>query len=337
MGAYATALPGGVPVTPEHAQRLAGLWGFPVPDRRGMTAPEMIDAAAEGRLDVLFAVGGNFMEVLPDPVFARTALARLPVRAHMDIVLSSQMLLDPADVVVLLPAATRYETPGGVTQTSTERRVIFSPEIPGRRIGEARPEWEVFMDLARRVRPDLADRLRFDGTPAIREEIARAIPFYDGIQGLARAGDQFQYGGRRLCAGWRFPTPDGKARFSVVPLPARRVPDGAFVVATRRGKQFNSMVQERRDALTGAAREAVLMNREDAARLGLRDADRVLLRSATGEFRGRVRIAPVRPGNLEVHWPEGNALIDRRRRSPEAGIPDYTAVVWVERLDGQSE
>jgi molybdopterin-dependent oxidoreductase alpha subunit len=335
MGAYATVLPGGLPFAADHVRRFSDLWGFPVPDHRGMTAPEMIDAASEGRLDVLFSVGGNFMEVLPDPAHARAALGRVPVRAHMDIVLSTQMLLDPADVVVLLPAATRYETPGGVTETSTERRVIFSPEIPGRRIGEARPEWDVFMDLARRVRPDLADRLRFQGTPAIREEIARAIPFYDGVQRLSRAGDSFQYGGPHLCAGWQFPTPDGKAHFTVVPLPARHVPEGAFVVATRRGKQFNSMVQERHDALTGATREAVLMSREDADRLGLKGADAIVLRSGAGEFRGHVCIAPMRPGNLEVHWPEGNVLIDRRRRSPEADIPDYNAVVWVERIDGQ--
>jgi anaerobic selenocysteine-containing dehydrogenase len=107
-----------------------------------------------------------------------------------------------------------------------------------------------------------------------------------------------------------------------------------FAVATRRGKQFNSMVQERHDALTGAVREAVLMNRDDADRRGLRDTDPVILRSETGEFRGRVRIAPVKPGNLEVHWPEGNVLINRGRRSPQAGIPDYNAVVSVERADG---
>src|SRR2546430_4894772 len=104
--------------------------------------------------------------------------------------------------------ATRYETPGGVTETSTERRVIFSPEIPGRRISEARPEWDVFMDVARRVRPDLAGRLGFESTAAIRADIARAIPFYDGIQRLQNAGDQFQYGGPHLCWGWKFPTPD---------------------------------------------------------------------------------------------------------------------------------
>jgi molybdopterin-dependent oxidoreductase alpha subunit len=335
MGAYATALPGGVPNAPEHAQRLAALWGFPVPTGPGLTAPEMMDAAHEGRLDVLVSAGGNFPEVLPDPAYVRAAMRRVPVRVHMDIVVSSQMLLDPAEVVVLLPAATRYETPGGVTETSTERRVIFSPEIPGRRIGEARPEWQVFMDLARRVRPDQADRLHFEDTAAIRQEIARAIPFYDGIQHLRKAGDQFQYGGPHLCWGWKFPTPDGKAHFSVVPLPDRQVPDGAFVVTTRRGKQFNSMVQGTRDALTGAVREAVLINGADAERLGLANGDSVVLKGSTGEFRGRARIAPVKPGNLVVHWPEGNVLIDRRRRSPQAGIPDYNAVVQVEKaVDG---
>jgi len=331
MGAYSTALPGGLPNNPENAQRLGALWGFPVPAGRGFTAPEMLDAAHDGRLDILVAAGGNFLEVLPDPAYVRTAMQRVPVRVHMDIVVSSQMLVDPAEVVVLLPAATRYETPGGVTETSTERRVIFSPEIPGRRIGEARPEWQVFTELAQRVRPDLAGRLRFESTAAIREEIARVIPFYDGIQRLRQAGDQFQYGGPHLCPGWQFPTPDGKAHFSVVPLPRLEVPDGAFVVATRRGRQFNSMVQERRDALTDAVREAVLINREDATRLGLQDGDPVILRSASGEFRGRTRIAPVKPGNLEVHWPEGNVLIDRRRRSSEAGIPDYNAVVRIEK------
>ncbi|MGQ0549627.1 MAG: FdhF/YdeP family oxidoreductase [Armatimonadota bacterium] len=334
MGAYATVLPGGLPFTEENVRRFADLWGFAPPSARGMTAPEMIDAAHQGELDALFSVGGNFLEVLPDPRYVREALQRVPLRVHMDIVASSQMLLDPAEVVVLLPAATRYETPGGVTETSTERRVIFSPEIPGRRIGEARPEWEVFMDLARRARPDLAERLHFRDTAAVREEIARAIPFYDGIQHLRRAGDQFQYGGPHLCWGWQFPTPDGKAHFSVVRPPRFELPADMFLLATRRGKQFNSMVQERTDALTGAPREAVLVNSDDAGRLGLKDADPVILRSDAGEFRGRVRLAPMKPGNLEVHWPEGNVLIDRRRRSPEAGIPDFNALVRMEKADG---
>src|SRR5690606_14307819 len=141
-------------------------WGFPVPAEPGLITSEMIDAAHAGKLDLLYAAGGNFLEVMPDPVYVDEALSRVPLRVHQDIVLSNQMFVDPADTVVLLPAATRYETPGGVTQRSTERRIMFSPEIKGRRIGEARPEWEIYLDLARRVRPDLAPQLTFANTTA---------------------------------------------------------------------------------------------------------------------------------------------------------------------------
>jgi len=332
MGAYATVLPGGLPVDGDSAARFGALWGFDVPAAPGMTAPEMIDAAAAGRLDVLYASGSNFVEILPDPDFVEHALAAIPLRVHQDIVLSTQMLIDPADTVVLLPAATRYEIPGGVTQTSTERRVIFSPEIPGPRRGEARPEWEVFVDLARRVRPDRAARLRFDGTHAIRAEIARAIPFYDGIQHLRRAGDQFQYGGPHLCAGGRFETPDGKARFVVAAPAAAPLPDGMFRAGTRRGKQFNSIVHARTDPLTGAGRNAVLMNPADAAALGLRAGDKVVLYNDVGELVGHVYPAAIAPRNLLVHWPEGNVLIDHRHRSPQTGIPDYNALVRVAKV-----
>lgn len=249
----------------------------------------------------------------------------------MDIVLSSQMLLDPADTVVLLPATTRYEVPGGVTETSTERRVIFSPEIAGPRIGEARSEIAVFMDLARRVRPDRAAQLHFSGPAAVRAEIARAIPQYAGIEQLAKQGDQFQYGGAHLCADWRFPTADGMAHFTIAPLPQNDLPAGMFRVTTRRGKQCNSMVHEQRDTITGAARDAVFMYAADAQQLGLHDGDTVTLRNAIGAYSGRVFVAPVTPGNLQIHWPEGNVIIRRDRRSPIAGIPDYNALVRVER------
>jgi molybdopterin-dependent oxidoreductase alpha subunit len=330
MGCYATAFPGGVPVDEASAARLSEQWAFDVPATRGMTAPEMLEAAAAGELDVLFSAGGNFLEVLPEPDRVREALARIPLRVHMDVVLSSQMLVEPAGEVLLLPAATRYEARGGVTQTSTERRVIFSPEIPGRRIGEARPEWEALGELAARARPEVAERVRFADTSAIREEIARVVPLYRGIERLREQGDQFQYGGPRLCEGWDFPTPDGRAHFKTVPLRQPVADDGRLALSTRRGKQFNSMVQERRDGLTGATRDAVLLNVHDAERLGISNGAAVLVRSQAGEMRGCAYLAPIAPGNVQVHWPEGNALIGGGRRSPEAGIPDYNARVTVE-------
>src|SRR4029079_10929420 len=48
MGAYATALPGGVPLDDEHARALGTRYGFPIPAERGLTAPQMIDAAERG-------------------------------------------------------------------------------------------------------------------------------------------------------------------------------------------------------------------------------------------------------------------------------------------------
>jgi molybdopterin-dependent oxidoreductase alpha subunit len=330
MGCYATAFPGGVPVDEASAARLSEQWAFDVPATRGMTAPEMLEAAAAGELDVLFSAGGNFLEVLPEPDRVREALARISMRVHMDVVLSSQMLVEPAGDVLLLPAATRYEARGGVTQTSTERRVIFSPEIPGRRIAEARPEWEALGELAARARPEVAERVRFADTSAIRDEIARVVPLYRGIERLREQGDQFQYGGPRLCEGWDFPTPDGRAHFKTVPLRQPVADDGRLALSTRRGKQFNSMVQERRDGLTGATRDAVLLNVHDAERLGISNGAAVLVRSEAGEMRGCAYLAPIAPGNVQVHWPEGNALIGGGRRSPEAGIPDYNARVTVE-------
>ncbi|MBN4002064.1 FdhF/YdeP family oxidoreductase [Nostoc sp. LPT] len=331
MGCYATVFPGGKPITSENAAQLSQHWGFEVPTSKGLIAPEMINAAYQGQLDVLFSVGGNFLEVLPEPDYVEAALKTIPLRVHIDIVLSSQMLVEPADTVVLLPATTRYEISGGVTETNTERRVIFSPEIPGPRIGEARPEWEVFLELARRVKPDLADKLAFADTAAIRQEIAQVVPQYAGIQHLQQAGDQFQYGGSHLCFGWNFPTADGKAHFGVLLPRQRELPEGYFLLATRRGKQFNSMVQERKDAITGAMREAVLMNAADAAQLGLKDRDRVILKNDLGELLCQVYIAPIQSGNLQVHWPEGNVLLDKSKRSLE-GVPDYNAIVRLEKI-----
>jgi anaerobic selenocysteine-containing dehydrogenase len=210
--------------------------------------------------------------------------------------------------------------------------VIFSPEIEGPRIAEARPEWRIFADLAARAAPDLADKVHFHGTPEIRREIADTIPLYSGIERLSKFGDQFQYGGVRLCDGWTFPTPDGKAHFSVVEPPKPRVREGWFVVTTRRGKQFNTMVHEAKDSLTGAIRQAILISRSDAERLSIRNGDRLVLRNELGEYRGLAAVAPVTPGSLQIHWPEGQVLLDRTRRSSQAGIPDYNAAVTLEKV-----
>lgn len=327
MGAYATVFPGGKDITSENAKQLSEQYGFDVPDKVGMTTPEMLDAAKEGRLDVLFTAGGNFREVMPDPEGIAETLAKIPLRIHMDISLSSQMLIDPADVVIILPAQTRYEIVGGVTQTSTERRVMYSPEIDGPRIEHAKSEWEVLCEIAARVRPALADKVLFPSTQAIRDEIAHIIPFYDGIQNLKVEGDAFQYGGDLLCKGWKFPTPDGKAHFKATTINTPNLADNEFIVVTRRGKQFNSMVQEDIDPANHQARDAIIISARDAKNLKLSNGDKVSLSNEFGSFQGHIAIADIAPQTIEIYWPEGNVLLNPTARSPLAKIPAYKSII----------
>ena len=329
MGAVPWQFPGGATIDDESAHRMEELWGFEVPSWRGLTSVESIDAAHEGDIDVLYSVGGNFLETLPEPQFVQEALERVPLRIHQDIVVTPQMLVEPADTVVLLPARTRYEQRGGGTETSTERRIYYSPEIPGRRIGESRAEFDIFMDVAKRVQPEKGHLVDFQDCQAIREEIARVVPFYDGIQRLGAKGDAIQWGGPMLCEGGVFPTVDGLAHFTSLMPPEVNIPDGQFLMSTRRGKQFNSMVQAERDPLTGARRRDVLMNAEDAAQLGLKNGDPVLVTSEAGELKGTCAIMPMKGRNIQVHWPEGNVLLRRGATDPVCGIPDYTTTVSI--------
>lgn len=333
MGAVPWNFAFGAPMDEREAARLRDLWGFEVPTWKGYSAVEMLQAAGRGDLDVLWSMGGNFLETLPDPEAVEKALGNVPLRVHQDIVVTSQMLVEPKDAVLLLPAQTRYEQPGGGTETSTERRVYFSPEIPGPRIAEARSEWQVFVDLAGRVRPESRQHIEFKDAQAIRDDIARTIPAYDGIQHLKKKGDAFQWGGPHLCAD-SIPTADGKAHFAPLEPHDATIPDGWFRVSTRRGKQFNSMIQKARDPLTGALRDDVFMSGEDAGRLGLGEGDRIELTSETGRYQGRVKIAAIKPLNLQVHWPEGNVLLKTDRYDPVCHIPDYNALVQVHRVSG---
>jgi molybdopterin-dependent oxidoreductase alpha subunit len=329
MGAYATAYPGGVTPTPAAARELSAAWGFTVPDHAGLTAAEIPEAAARGEIDVLWMSGGNFLEALPDPDGVDSAMQQVPFRIHQDIVLSSQMLID-GDEVLLLPVATRYEQEGGGTETTTERRVVFSPQIP-REVGQARSEWRLFAEIAARVRPDLQTKFSWGTNQELRSEIAQVVPMYAGIETLRDTGDQVQWGGRHLCADGNFPTPDGRGHLSVLTRPTIDLPPGTFLVSTRRGKQFNTMVQGEVDPLTGSHRDSIFINAADAIALGLNEGQQVVLQSETGEYVGRLKFANLASRSLQVHWPEGNVLLASgpENRESASKVPDYNAVVTI--------
>jgi molybdopterin-dependent oxidoreductase alpha subunit len=320
---------GGYAVNEENAAKFAAHWGAPVPAWKGMHCGAMLDAAAAGDLDVFYIVGGNFLETMPDPRRMQEALRKVPCRVHQDIVFNSSMLPDSGEVTVLLPAKTRYEQPGGGTQTNTERRIRYSPEIAGHEVGGTRAEWEILAELGRRTLLGPA-RTAIDFTDAsqIRDEMDRVMPLYRGIAQLKAEGQSFQYGGERLLEGGITNLPGGRARFT--PLTPPNLRSNGFALTTRRGAQFNSIVFRDHDAITGACRDEVFMHEADAERLDLEPGDRIIVESTLGALIGRVRIEDVHPGTVQAFWPEANVLV-KTSYDDASGEPDYNAQVTIRR------
>ena len=334
-GAEPDKFPGGFSVNDESARRVSNLWRHPVPSTPGLRVPEMIEAASNSDLGFLYSIGGNLLETMPNRNFIARALERVAVRVHQDIVLNSSMLLDAEQAVLILPGQTRYEQRGGGTITNTERRIRFSPEIPGHQIGHSLPEWEIPAIIGRHAMPNGDLLFPYENTQNIRDEMSRVMPIYQGIEKLRKEGDHLQWGGPFLHKAGQFSgMPNGRALFSVLNPPDRRASPGRFYLATRRGKQFNSMTFGTVDRLMGAkARDIIFISPEDAEQLELADGARVVVRSDTGEMNGVVQMAPVKSGTLQAYWPEANVLISRRT-DPVSGEPDYNVEVSIEKIIG---
>jgi molybdopterin-dependent oxidoreductase alpha subunit len=318
--------PGGFEVNIENTERFSELWKAPLSSIPGYHTAAMIDAAHRGELDAMYTVGGNLLETMPDPVYVREALQKVRVRIHQDIVLNSYAMIEN-EVLILLPAQTRYESGG--TSTSTERRIRYSPPIAGHNIGEAKPEWQIPCLIAAKLMPEHADQFAYASDADVRREMAAVMPIYAGIEKLNKEGDWLQWGGAQLFKDGFKKMPEGRAQFVRVPIPANEVPEGKFYFTTRRGKQFNSMTFGKKDPLTGSRRrDDIFVNAADAAALKVDDGDTIVLRSNIGQLRGHVRLSDIRQGTLQAYWPEGNVLIERRF-DPVSAEPDYNAVVEV--------
>ena len=237
--------------------------------------------------------------------------------------------------MLLLPVATRYEQEGGGTETTTERRIIFSPEIP-RQVGEARSEWRLFADVAARVQPELADAFRWATNQALRAEIARGRAGLRGHRGRwpppatrcsGAAATSAPAATSRL--------PDGRGRFTALVPDAPRAPRRRV----HRGHPAGQAVQldgarRRRSAHGSRPRRRVHRRRPTLGPSALPDGAPVRLTSDAGSFDGRLKVVRLPARSLQVHWPEGNVLISggAGHREPRSKVPDYNAVVTVEVL-----
>ena len=336
-GVDSDKLPGSVEITDESCARFEAAWGHPIPHKKGLKAAHALDAAARGEIDFMYLVGGNFLDTMPDPDNARRGLGRPRVRVHQDIVLNTSTLVDAEEMVLVLPAQTRYESGG--TSTSTERRVRFSPMIEdpdGVNVAEARAEWLIPALIGRALKPAHKQLFAWQSTADVRAEMGRTMPLYAGIEGLAQEGQWVQWGGARLGQNGFPNMPDGRARFSMMPIPSPALPAGKLMLTTRRGKQFNSITYGQKDPITASARrDVVLFHAEDLKERGLAEGDRILLRSDHGTMEGTARAGACRRRHAQAFWPEANVLL-ARVYDPVSGEPDYNAVVSVERATSAS-
>ena len=293
---------------PHHRAEVATFWGVPeLSARPGAPAVEMFDALASGRIKAVWIACTNPVHSMPDIDRVRRALER----AEFVVV---QEAFEQTDTVpyadVLLPAATWGEKSG--TVTNSERRIsrvraaIAAP-------GEARADWWIVSEAARRIEARLARTRSTCGAGHTRFPYASPEAVFDEHRDLTRGRD-LDIGGlsyARLDAEgpkqWPLPegaqaqtprrytngvfaTADGRARFHATPYQGVAEPaDARFPFRLLTGRlrdQWHGMSRTGRvAALLAHAPEAVLtMHRGDAERRGFADGDLVTVASRRGRL-----------------------------------------------------
>ncbi|HEY8354016.1 MAG TPA: molybdopterin-dependent oxidoreductase [Methylophilaceae bacterium] len=230
VGGMANLLPAHRDLTnPGHRAEIARFWGVEsIPATPGKTAVEMFDALLDGSIRAIWIACTNPAQSMPDLNRVRAALER----AELVVLQEAYRHTDTAAFAdVLLPAASWGEKEGTVTNSErriTHARAAVSPP------GEARADWEIATDFARRLGERL-DRKReavrlfpYTHPEQIFNEHREMTRGYDlDITGLSyrlldiQGPQQWpfpegaQCGRARLYTDGRFATPDGKARFHI--------------------------------------------------------------------------------------------------------------------------
>ncbi|MGA7179201.1 MAG: molybdopterin-dependent oxidoreductase [Thiobacillaceae bacterium] len=311
---------------PEHRAEVARLWKVPsVPEKPGLTAVELFDAMAEGRIKAMWIVCTNPAHSLPDQNRVREALQTCPFVVVQEAYADTEAVTY-ADL--LLPAAAWGEK--DATTTNSERGISLSRQAIAAP-GEARPDWEIATDFGRRLEILLhgeqnSDRTLFPYNSAEEvwmehRETTRgqdlditgltwSILEHEGPQQwpFPEGADRGKF---RLYQDGRFPTSNGKACFKACDyIPVAEKTDPRYPLSLTTGRlrdQWHTLTRTGRVArLYGHAPEPRLnMNSRDLERRGLKDGDIVKAATRRGALHIKVEASEeMRPGQafLPMHW-----------------------------------
>lgn len=275
---------------PEVRHKFEESWGVKLPSEPGLKSTEMMPAASEGRIKAMYIMGEN--PVITDPNINHTvkALLNLEFLIVQDIFLTETAAL--ADVV--LPATCFAEKDG--TFTNTERRVqrVRKAVNPP---GEARPDYEIIMELSRR----LGYNMEYNSPEEVLEEFGKLWPALGGItySRLEKGGIQWpcptrDHPGTEYLYKAGFPR--GKVRFSPVTyIPPAEITDSEFPFILTTGRNLfqyhaGSMTRRVEQIERHAGEPYVEINPLDAKDLGIKDGDMINVISRRGSIRIKVRI-----------------------------------------------
>jgi assimilatory nitrate reductase catalytic subunit len=310
---------------PADIDRVERFWDAPRLAREpGLKAVELFDAVLDGRVRALWIMGTNPAVSMPRAGRVRAALKTCPL-----LVVSDCWPTDTTNLArIVLPAAGWSEKDG--TVTNSERRISRQRGFRAAP-GEARPDWWMLTEVARRM--GWADAFPYRRAADIFREHARLSAFEnDGrrlfdIGALAELSDDAfdrmepvrwplpsgapRESDGRLFHDGGFPTADRRARF--VPTPLRPLAEACserwpLLLNTGRIRdQWHTMTRTGRvpRLMQHIGEPRIDIHPADAARHGLAENGLARIESRYGTAILRVRFArEQRPGEVFVpmHW-----------------------------------
>ena len=326
-------------------EELARIWNIDIgliPTARGMAYPDIIEGAVAGKIKALWFIATNPVVSYPNYSVLEQALKS----AEFVVVQDGFHPTPTSDFAhLVLPAAIWGEKEG--TYTNSERRIgkvnaIVAPP------GEARTDFDIFLDLASRlgVREQLYPgwRTTQDAYQEWQRVSRGRLCDYSQFtwQQIEDEGGM-QWGGERLYEDGVFPNPDGRARLHCVPCdPFTEQPNDEFPIILNTGRTVEHWHTRTKTAqvelLNTMVPHAWLeMNPVDAAQLQLKPHDKVNVISRRSSVKNlELRITGiVAPGQvfMPFHFHENNSnLVTLGAFDPISREPNFKqCAVRVER------
>jgi formate dehydrogenase major subunit len=315
---------------PRIREKFERAWGRKLSPVPGLTVVEITEAALEGRVKGMYILGENPFLSDPNASKVRRALANLDFLVVQDIFLTETA--EAADVI--LPASSYLEKLG--TYTNTDRRVqIGRPAL--RMPGEARLDWEIVCEVSARMGYPMhyaSPAEVFDEFAAL--SVSYATLGYDNLGSTGKLwpnGEPERHDGPVVLFEDEFPTPNGRGKF--VPAEwsaAPELPDDAYPFVLNTGRLLEhwhtGSMTRRASVLDAIEPEAsVGIHPEDARALGVREGQRVTVRSRRGSVTLAARVSDAECRGavfIPFHFREAAAnLLTLDELDPAGKIPEF--------------